>query len=76
MSNLVQVLPAFVLTALLLAIVHGQTVAMILRQAIIGGAKTAYTTLLGTSTALIFWGAASAIGLSQIFICSQMPRLN
>jgi threonine/homoserine/homoserine lactone efflux protein len=40
---------------------------MILRQAIIGGTKTAYTTLLGTSTALIFWGAASAIGLSQIF---------
>jgi threonine/homoserine/homoserine lactone efflux protein len=44
---------------------------MILRQAIIGGTKTAYTTLLGTSTALIFWGAASAIGLSQIFARSQ-----
>jgi hypothetical protein len=67
MANFVHVIPAFVLTALLLAIVPGQTVAMILRQAIIGGTKTAYTTLLGTSTALIFWGAASAIGLSQIF---------
>jgi threonine/homoserine/homoserine lactone efflux protein len=44
---------------------------MILRQAIIGGTKTAYTTLLGTSTALIFWGAASAIGLSQIFAHSH-----
>jgi len=71
MANFVHVIPAFVLTALLLAIVPGQTVAMILRQAIIGGTKTAYTTLLGTSTALIFWGAASAIGLSQIFARSQ-----
>jgi threonine/homoserine/homoserine lactone efflux protein len=71
MVNFVLVIPAFVLTALLLAIVPGQTVAMILRQAIIGGTKTAYTTLLGTSAALIFWGAASAIGLSQIFARSQ-----
>ena len=71
MVNFVHVIPAFVLTALLLAIVPGQTVAMILRQAIIGGTKTAYTTLLGTSTALIFWGAASAIGLSQIFAHSH-----
>jgi len=71
MVNFAHVIPAFVLTALLLAIVPGQTVAMILRQSIIGGSKTAYTTLLGTSTALIFWGAASAIGLSQIFAHSH-----
>jgi threonine/homoserine/homoserine lactone efflux protein len=58
-------------TAFLLALVPGQTVAMMLRQAIVGGTKTAYTTLIGTSSALIFWGAASAIGLSQIFARSQ-----
>ena len=71
MANFVHVIPAFVLTALLLAIVPGQTVAMILRQSIIGGSKTAYTTLLGTSSALVFWGAASAVGLSQIFAHSH-----
>ncbi|NQW74096.1 MAG: LysE family translocator [Candidatus Planktophila sp.] len=71
MISMVQVLPAFIATAFLLALVPGQTVAMILRQAIVGGTKTAYTTLIGTSGALIIWGAASAIGLSAIFARSQ-----
>jgi threonine/homoserine/homoserine lactone efflux protein len=71
MVSLVKVLPAFMATAFLLALVPGQTVAMMLRQAIVGGTKTAYTTLIGTSSALVFWGAASAIGLSQIFARSQ-----
>ena len=67
MVSLLKVLPAFIATAYLLALVPGQTVAMVLRQAIVGGTKTAYMTLIGTSSALVFWGAASAIGLSQIF---------
>ncbi len=67
MISMVQVLPAFIATAFLLALVPGQTVAMILRQAIVGGTKSAYTTLIGTSSALIFWGVVSAIGLSAIF---------
>ena len=72
MVSFFKVLPAFILTAFLLAVVPGQTVAMILRQAIIGGTKSAYMTLIGTSSALIFWGGASAIGLSQIFARSHM----
>ena len=71
MVSLMKVLPAFIATAFLLALVPGQTVAMILRQAIVGGTKTAYTTLIGTSSALVFWGGASAIGLSQIFARSH-----
>ncbi len=71
MVSFLKVLPAFILTAFLLAVVPGQTVAMILRQAIIGGTKNAYMTLIGTSSALIFWGGASAIGLSQIFARSH-----
>ena len=71
MVSMMKVLPAFIATAFLLALVPGQTVAMILRQAIVGGTKTAYTTLVGTSSALVFWGIASAIGLSQIFARSE-----
>jgi threonine/homoserine/homoserine lactone efflux protein len=71
MVSMMKVLPAFIATAFLLALVPGQTVAMILRQAIVGGTKTAYTTLLGTSSALVFWGIASAVGLSQIFARSH-----
>lgn len=72
MVSLLQILPAFIATAFLLALVPGQTVAMILRQAIVGGTRTAYTTLIGTSLALIIWGGASAIGLSAIFARSHM----
>jgi len=71
MNSLLKVLPAFIATAFLLALVPGQTVAMILRQAIVGGTRTAYMTLIGTSSALIFWGSASAVGLSQIFARSH-----
>ena len=68
---MVQALPAFIATAFLLALVPGQTVAMILRQSIVGGKSTALTTLLGTSSALIVWGSLSAVGLSQVFARSQ-----
>ena len=71
MVSLLKVLPAFIATAFLLAMVPGQTVAMMLRQAIVGGSRVAFTTLLGTSGALVIWGAASAIGLSQIFARSH-----
>jgi threonine/homoserine/homoserine lactone efflux protein len=69
--SFLKVLPAFIATAFLLALVPGQTVAMILRQAIMGGPRTALMTLLGTGSALIVWGSASAIGLSQIFARSH-----
>ena len=36
-----------------------------------GGPRTAMMTLLGTGSALIVWGSASAIGLSQIFARSH-----
>jgi len=65
--DLLKVIPAFALTALLLAIVPGQGVAMVLRQSIVGGKRAAFTSVIGNSTGLIVWGAASAIGLSQVF---------
>ena len=65
--ELLKILPAFALTALLLAIVPGQGVAMVLRQSIVGGSRAAFTSVAGNSTGLLIWGAASAIGLSQVF---------
>ena len=69
--ELLKILPAFALTALLLAIVPGQGVAMVLRQSIVGGSRAAFTSVAGNSTGLLIWGAASAIGLSQVFARSQ-----
>ncbi|MBC7462787.1 MAG: LysE family translocator [Actinobacteria bacterium] len=71
MVELLKVIPAFALTSLLLAVVPGQGVAMVLRQSIVGGARAAFTSVAGNSTGLVIWGAASAIGLSQVFARSQ-----
>lgn len=71
MLNLLKILPAFALTALLLAIVPGQGVAMILRQSIVGGRRAAFTSVAGNSSGLVVWGAASAVGLSQVFAHSH-----
>lgn len=71
MLDLLKVIPAFALTALLLAIVPGQGVAMVLRQSIVGGKRAAITSVLGNSSGLVIWGAASAIGLSEVFAHSR-----
>ncbi|MEI7541554.1 MAG: LysE family translocator [Actinomycetes bacterium] len=70
--SLLGVIPAFALTALLLAMVPGQGVAMILRQSLVGGSRAATYSVLGNSGGLIIWGAASAIGLSAIFARSPI----
>jgi len=70
--ELLKVIPAFAATALLLAVVPGQGVAMVLRQSLIGGSKAAYLSVLGNSTGLIIWGSGSAIGLSAIFARSHL----
>lgn len=69
--ELLKVIPAFALTALLLAIVPGQGVAMVLRQSLVGGKWAAFTSVIGNSTGLIIWGVASSIGLSQVFAHSH-----
>ena len=70
--QLLRILPAFALTALLLAIVPGQGVAMVLRQSLVGGKRAALYSVFGNSTGLIIWGAASAVGLSAVFKRSHL----
>jgi threonine/homoserine/homoserine lactone efflux protein len=65
--DLLKVVPAFALTALMLAIVPGQGVAMILRQSILGGKRAALTSVAGNSSGFLVWSAASGIGLSEVF---------
>lgn len=60
-------LPGFVLAVFLLALVPGQTVAMVLRQAIVGGTKVAFWSIFGSSSALVVWGVLSGLGLSVVF---------
>lgn len=69
--QLLRIIPAFALTALLLAIVPGQGVAMVLRQSLIGGRRAAFFSVAGNSSGLVIWGALSAVGLSAIFARSH-----
>lgn len=62
---------AFALTALFISMVPGQGVAMVLRQGIVSGPRIARISILGNSTGLLIWSAASALGLSAIFAVSQ-----
>jgi len=66
------IIPAFALTALLLAVVPGQGVAMILRQSLVGGRNAAFYSVLGNSTGLIIWGTLSSVGLSAVFAKSHL----
>ena len=61
MIQLLAIIPAFAATALLLAVVPGQGVAMILRQSLLGGREAAFVSVLGNSTGLIIWGSLSAV---------------
>lgn len=72
MTELISHFPAFIATTFLLAMVPGQGVAMVMRQSIVGGSKTALLSLMGNSTGLVIWGALSAIGLSAIFSTSDL----
>ena len=66
------VIPAFALTALILAMVPGQGVAMILRQSLVGGRNAAFYSVMGNSTGLLIWGALSSVGLSAVFAKSHL----
>jgi len=60
-------LPAFALTALILAMVPGQGMAMVLRQSLMGGRQCALYSVCGNATGLLVWGISSAVGLSAVF---------
>jgi threonine/homoserine/homoserine lactone efflux protein len=60
-----QLLP-FVGTAILIALTPGADTAMVVRSALVAGAPAARRTALGTTTGLLVWGAASALGVAAL----------
>lgn len=65
--SLLRIIPLFAFTALILAMVPGQGMAMVMRQTMIGGARAGYLSVLGNAMGLLTWGLLSAVGLSQVF---------
>ncbi|HUW78619.1 MAG TPA: LysE family translocator [Candidatus Nanopelagicaceae bacterium] len=70
MLHLLRVIPAFAATALLLAILPGQGVAMLLRQTIAGGKEAGFRAAWGNGSGLVVWALCSALGLSAVFAAS------
>ncbi len=70
--SLLHVVPVFALTALVLAMVPGQGMAMVLRQTLTGGARCATWSVVGNASGLVAWGVASSVGLSQVFAHSVL----
>jgi len=64
-----QLLP-FVGAAILIALTPGADTALVVRNALIGGAPPARRTALGTTTGLLVWGAASACGVAAVLNAS------
>lgn len=72
MLHLLRVIPAFAATALLLAILPGQGVAMLLRQTISSGREAGLFAAFGNGSGLILWSLLSAFGLSAVFAASPL----
>jgi threonine/homoserine/homoserine lactone efflux protein len=63
---------AFVVTAWLLAMVPGPGQALMVRQTLEHGRRTAWTSVAGTATGLVLWSTAAAVGLSAALLASPL----
>ncbi|RKR91371.1 threonine/homoserine/homoserine lactone efflux protein [Micromonospora pisi] len=69
---MINTLAVFLGTCLLLAMVPGPGAAVIFRQAVGDGRRSAFMTMLGNETALVIWGIAAACGLTALVTASQL----
>lgn len=68
-------LPAFVLTAWLLAMLPGAGQALILRQTLTRGRRAAWASIAGTMTGLMIWTTLAAAGLSAVLLANPTAYL-
>ena len=57
---------------LVLAMIPGPTTAVMVRQMLRGGPRTALATVAGAQVALLFWSLATALGFSALVAASQV----
>ncbi|WP_215543281.1 LysE family translocator [Amycolatopsis sp. CA-230715] len=63
---------AFVMTCLVIVIAPGPTFAVLLNQSLRHGRRAGLATVLGNTTGLVFWAAASALGLTALIRTSEV----
>ena len=62
---------AFLGIAVVVTLTPGPATATIVRSALRGGRRSALATTLGNSVGVLFWGAASALGVSALIAASE-----
>jgi threonine/homoserine/homoserine lactone efflux protein len=65
----------FLGVALLVTLTPGPATALVVRNALAGGRRAAFFTTLGNSAGVLFWGAASAVGISALVAASEIAFL-
>lgn len=68
-------LAAFITTVALLAVLPGANNASITRQTLAAGRRAGLLTVAGTSTGILIWASAAAVGLSAVLLANPAAYL-
>jgi threonine/homoserine/homoserine lactone efflux protein len=67
----ISTLVSFVGVAVLLSLLPGPATALVIRSAAVHGRRSAFLTVLGNSTGIMFWALASVLGISALVAASE-----
>jgi threonine/homoserine/homoserine lactone efflux protein len=67
----ISTLVSFLGVAVLLSLLPGPATALVVRSAAVHGRRSAFLTVLGNSTGILFWAVASVLGISALVAASE-----
>jgi threonine/homoserine/homoserine lactone efflux protein len=67
----ISTLVSFLGVAVLLSLLPGPATALVVRSAAVHGRRSAFLTVLGNSTGIMFWAVASVLGISALVAASE-----
>jgi threonine/homoserine/homoserine lactone efflux protein len=67
----ISTLVSFLGVAVLLSLLPGPATALVVRAAVVDGRRSAFLTVLGNSTGILFWALASVLGISALVAASE-----
>jgi threonine/homoserine/homoserine lactone efflux protein len=65
-------IPLFLLTVALVVLMPGASNVTIVRQTLAGGRAAGWRTVAGTSTGIVIWSAAAAVGVSALLLTNPL----
>src|SRR3954471_18490466 len=68
---MISTLVSFIGVAVLLSLLPGPATALVVRSAAVHGRRSAFVTVLGNSTGIMFWALASVLGISALVAASE-----